>query len=157
MGSVMVALIWLYDTIVNDTSFRPSTRVSERCDLWLYIVIHLSPSGSIDYSSTSIRCTYCRSCHYRVSYRYRLGCVSCLDKHLLWLAYVENFLGGMTIMSVAAVDPQHHIAWTMPLAASEPHRNTIYPAFGHDTPSHSQSVLFAALLSDTNGRYLFVL
>ena len=77
-GSFMVRHIRLYDTIVNDTSFRPSTRISERCDLWLYIYIHLIPSGAIDYSSISTRCTYRRSCHHRVSYRYGIGCVPVL-------------------------------------------------------------------------------
>ena len=153
-SSFMVRLVWLYDTIVNDTSVRPSTRISERCDLWLYIYIHLSPSGSIDYYSISIRCTCCRSRHHRVSYRYGLGCVSVLMSISFNLHTWYTFSRGMTIMSVAAVDHQRHIGWTMAIAASEPHRNTMYPALGHDAPSYSQSdmMLFLTLnRSDSRG------
>ena len=114
----MVALIWLYDTIVNDTSLR---RVNA-C-LWTLrpFIIYFYPSQPFwldrlfQYQYTVYVLPLLSSQGY-VSLSFKL-CV-CLDEHLFLFALVENFLGGMTIMSVAAVDPQHHIGWTMALAAS---------------------------------------
>ena len=145
MGLVMFRLIRLYDTIVNDTSFRPSTRVPldvAKCDCTF---ISISTPLARSTTPTSV---YGIPITALVITGLAVAIVEVV--HLSWLAYLSISKRGTLPARHAhhvAVDPQHHTGWTMAIAASELHRNTIYPVLGHNTPSLSIYSIRGAFVS----------